>query len=214
MSHASLMDGVYRYQRHIYDLTRKYFLFGRDRLIRDMPIQTGENVLEMGCGTARNLLKLVKKHPNTEFYGLDASAEMLVTANEQIKKAGVDQQVQLIQCLAEDLNYKTSFGLEQPFDRVFFSYALTMIPPWQEAIDVALENVRSGGTLHIVDFSDQRDLPAAFRFILKRWLALFHVYHKPELLPYLETLQAEGKGTLKIESLGGYYAFLAHFEKK
>ena len=32
--HAALMDTVYRGQRHIYDATRKYFLFGRDRLIR------------------------------------------------------------------------------------------------------------------------------------------------------------------------------------
>ncbi|RUV53463.1 SAM-dependent methyltransferase, partial [Mesorhizobium sp. M5C.F.Ca.IN.020.14.1.1] len=31
--HAELMDGVYRWQRHIYDLTRKYYLLGRDRLI-------------------------------------------------------------------------------------------------------------------------------------------------------------------------------------
>ena len=33
--HAALMDGVYRHQRHIYDLTRKFYLLGRDRLIRD-----------------------------------------------------------------------------------------------------------------------------------------------------------------------------------
>ena len=26
--HAALMDGVYRYQRHVYDLTRKYYLLG------------------------------------------------------------------------------------------------------------------------------------------------------------------------------------------
>ena len=32
-SHAELMDGVYRHQRHIYDSTRKYYLLGRDRLI-------------------------------------------------------------------------------------------------------------------------------------------------------------------------------------
>ena len=28
-----LMDSVYRRQRHIYDVTRKYFLLGRDTLI-------------------------------------------------------------------------------------------------------------------------------------------------------------------------------------
>ena len=33
--HAALMDDVYRRQRFIYDLTRKYYLFGRDKLIRE-----------------------------------------------------------------------------------------------------------------------------------------------------------------------------------
>ena len=34
--HAALMDRVYRRQRYIYDLTRKYYLFGRDRMIREL----------------------------------------------------------------------------------------------------------------------------------------------------------------------------------
>ncbi|TIV74063.1 MAG: SAM-dependent methyltransferase, partial [Mesorhizobium sp.] len=37
-SHAELMDGVYRWQRHIYDLTRKYYLLGRDRLIDGLDV--------------------------------------------------------------------------------------------------------------------------------------------------------------------------------
>ena len=32
------MDGIYRYQRYIYDATRKYFLLGRDRLIEDLRV--------------------------------------------------------------------------------------------------------------------------------------------------------------------------------
>ena len=32
-NHAALMNSIYRRQRHIYDFTRKYYLFGRDRLI-------------------------------------------------------------------------------------------------------------------------------------------------------------------------------------
>ncbi|TIQ66810.1 MAG: SAM-dependent methyltransferase, partial [Mesorhizobium sp.] len=32
------MDGVYRWQRHIYDLTRKYYLLGRDRLISGLEV--------------------------------------------------------------------------------------------------------------------------------------------------------------------------------
>ncbi|MEO0699832.1 MAG: SAM-dependent methyltransferase, partial [Pseudomonadota bacterium] len=34
--HAALMDSVYKGQRHIYDWTRKYYLFGRDTLIEGL----------------------------------------------------------------------------------------------------------------------------------------------------------------------------------
>ncbi|MHC2296968.1 ubiquinone/menaquinone biosynthesis C-methylase UbiE [Rhizobium mongolense] len=51
--HANLMDGMYRYQRHIYDLTRKYYLLGRDRTIRNLDIAEGGTLLEVGCGTGR-----------------------------------------------------------------------------------------------------------------------------------------------------------------
>ncbi len=56
------MDGMYRRQRYFYDLTRKYYLLGRDRLIAEMHVRAGENILEVGCGTGRNLLILAKKH--------------------------------------------------------------------------------------------------------------------------------------------------------
>ena len=50
ISHAEMMDEVYRYQRHIYDLTRKYYLLGRDRLIEGLKVPDRANILEIGCG--------------------------------------------------------------------------------------------------------------------------------------------------------------------
>ena len=37
------------------------------------------------------------------------------------------------------------------------------------------------GTLHIVDFGQQEELPNWFRAILMKWLALFHVEPREEL---------------------------------
>ncbi|MEO0441817.1 MAG: SAM-dependent methyltransferase, partial [Pseudomonadota bacterium] len=54
--HARLMDRVYRSQSGLYDVTRKYYLLGRDQLIRDLAPPPGGRVLEIGCGTARNLI--------------------------------------------------------------------------------------------------------------------------------------------------------------
>ena len=54
--HRDLMDRIYRHQRHIYDLTRKYYLLGRDELITALAPPGNGSVLEIGCGTGRNLL--------------------------------------------------------------------------------------------------------------------------------------------------------------
>ena len=53
---AARMDAIYRGQRHIYDVTRRYYLLGRDGLIADLDVPAGGTVLEIGCGTGRNLI--------------------------------------------------------------------------------------------------------------------------------------------------------------
>ena len=66
--HAGLMDRVYRRQRHVYDFTRKYYLFGRDRLIRNLSLAPGASLVEVGCGTARNLIAIAKAYPGTRLW--------------------------------------------------------------------------------------------------------------------------------------------------
>ena len=50
------MNRMYRRQRHIYDGTGRYCLLGRDRLIAGLQPAAGASVLEIGCGTGRNLV--------------------------------------------------------------------------------------------------------------------------------------------------------------
>ena len=57
------MDAIYARQRHIYDATRKYFLFGRDRLIAALDVPVNGTVLEVGCGTGRNLIQVARRYP-------------------------------------------------------------------------------------------------------------------------------------------------------
>jgi S-adenosylmethionine-diacylgycerolhomoserine-N-methlytransferase len=202
------MDRIYRHQRYIYDLTRRYYLFGRDTLLRQMHLRDGDRVLEVGCGTARNLLKLAALKP-CHLYGLDASAEMLVTARANVTSAKLACRIALARCYAEDLTPANPFGLPCPFDAIFFSYSLSMIPTWPAALDAAMASVRPGGAIYIVDFYDQLGMPKWFRSLLRRWLALFHVEHRPELLTRLREIAADGRGTLHVQSLAGRYAYIA-----
>ena len=207
------MDRMYRLQRYFYDLTRKYYLLGRDRLLDEMHVSEGESVLEVGCGTARNLIILAKRQPAANLYGLDASSAMLDTAHSKIEGANV-KNIQLRTALADDFKFDDTFGLIEPFDKIFFSYSISMIPTWRESIQNALANLESDGTLFIVDFCDQSDLPSTFQKFLKWWLSKFHVHHRPELITYLEGLERNGTATISISPLFRRYAFTAKVQKR
>jgi S-adenosylmethionine-diacylgycerolhomoserine-N-methlytransferase len=178
-----------------------------------MDVRPGDRVLEMGCGTARNLFRLARRHPDAHLYGLDASQAMLDTARSKASRAGFAERIRLSHCLAEDLDYRRSFGLAQPFDVVFFSYSLTMMPTCCAAMDAAVRNTRPGGGIYIVDFWDQERLPGPFRIVLRGWLNLFGVKHRPELLSHLRCLCDAGAGSLSLRPLYARYAYLVEFRR-
>ena len=182
---AGLMDQMYRHQRHIYDATRKFYLLGRDGLIDDLDPPSGGKVLEIGCGTGRNLKRAAELYPTIRAYGIDVSNEMLASARRTIERSGLSARVAIAQADATRLDPEALFGVGA-FDRIFISYALSMIPAWKDALACASRRLAPGGALHIVDFGDQAGLPAPFRAALARWLALFSVH------PVL-TLEAELK---------------------
>ncbi len=207
------MDNMYRWTRHIYDATRKYYLLGRDHLIQEIKPATTDIVCEVGCGTARNLRKMAGRYPGLSFYGFDASDEMLKTARRIMAKRGLSERVILAQGFAQSFDPVKLFKLTRPIDKIVFSYALSIIPPWRESIDHALKILPVGGEIHIVDFGGQEGLPPLFSKFLFWWLKMFHVYHKPEIKNYLLRLESEKKGSLRIDELYNGYCYYAVFKK-
>jgi len=202
-AHAVLMDRVYRRQRYVYDFTRKYYLFGRDRLIRDLSLRPGASLVEVGCGTARNLIAIAKAYPGTRLYGLDASEAMLESARMAVRRAGLDHCIILRQGLAEDFT-PAQFGVES-FENVLFSYSLSMIPDWRGALAAGSAALSSSGRLHVVDFGDLTGLGRWAERAMRGWLTLFHVTPRVEFLGALE--RVAGK-TGNLTLLFGRYAFI------
>src|SRR5689334_22354992 len=203
-SHGALMDRVYRRQRYIYDFTRRYYLIGRDDLIRDLGLRRGDRAVEIGCGTARNLIAIARRYPGAQLFGLDASGEMLATADEAVKRAGLSRQIILERGLAEEMSPKT-FGLRRGFECAIFSYSLSMIPDWRRALAAAGGALSQTGRLHVVDFGDFRGLPRAVSGVLRLWLRKFHVTPRAELLTELERSDEVPGSKLRIYP--GRYAF-------
>jgi S-adenosylmethionine-diacylgycerolhomoserine-N-methlytransferase len=213
MDAARQMDRMYRYQRHIYDLTRKYYLLGRDRLIATLDAGPGETFCEVGCGTGRNLVKAARRYPASHWYGVDPSAAMLRSAEANLRRARLHARVTLAPAEAATLDPAAHLDLAEPLDGVWFSYALSMIPDWRPAVDHALAITGPSGRIHAVDFGDLEGLPPGFRRLLTAWLARFGVHRKPEIAAYFRELAGRGYGQVEIQPLYRGYAELIHFEK-
>ncbi len=205
VSAAEHMDAIYRYQRFIYDASRKYYLLGRDRLIEELAPPPGGRVLEVACGTGRNLIKAARRYPDATFYGFDISSAMLDTARAGILRHGLADRVIIAAGDATTFSGERLFGVPA-FDRVFVSYSLSMIPPWRDALRQAFSAVAPGGRLHVVDFGEQADLPRWFKAGLRAWLAKFSVEPRAELGSELEALSAESGARLAFQRLFRDYA--------
>lgn len=203
---ALRMDRMYAWQTTIYDATRKPYLLGRDRLIDGLAPPSNGRVLEIGCGTGRNLVAAGRRWPKRRLYGLDVSGVMLRKARRQTQRAAVD--VAFAQGDATHFDALQAFGVPR-FERVFFSYALSMIPEWEQALDHAASLLAPAGKLSIVDFGDGRELPAPARGALRRWLHLFDVQPRDDMARVLASVAERHR--LRVESTGVWrsYAMLA-----
>lgn len=186
-SAAERMDRIYRSQRFIYDLTRRYYLLGRSALIADLAPPSGGHVLEIGCGTAWNLVRAARRYPDARFYGLDVSTAMLATARASIARARLADRIDVAQADATSFDPALLFG-RATFDRVYVSYALSMIPDWRAVVQRAAAALGPGGSLHMVDFGQCEGLPGWFRSALFAWLAQFSVTPLTDFEPELARL--------------------------
>jgi S-adenosylmethionine-diacylgycerolhomoserine-N-methlytransferase len=191
---------AYRHQRLIYDATRAYFLLGRDHLLTQLDVPRGGRVLEVACGTGRNLDKLSQARPDARLYGLDISAQMLRSA-----QAKLGTRAQLAQGDACDFQAGTLFDMPH-FDRIFLSYAVSMIPDWMGAIEQAVAHLAPGGSIHIVDFGRQHRLPRILGTGLNAWLAHFPVTPRHDLRDRLAGICDQQGLTLAHRDLSGSYA--------
>jgi S-adenosylmethionine-diacylgycerolhomoserine-N-methlytransferase len=182
LDHGALMDQIYRWQRRygFYDTTRKYYLLGRDPMIERLAPPAGGAALEIGCGTGRNLVQAALRYPRVEFHGIDISREMLDAACGAIARRGLQGRVRLARADAAAFDPATTFGCAG-YDRIFISYAVSMIPQWRAVMADAAGRLAPGGELHIADFGDMADLPAWSKAAMSAWLRWYHVTARPDL---------------------------------
>jgi len=186
--HSERMEQFYAEQAEDYDAFRERLLPGRKELLTKLPLPENAVVADLGGGTGANLEFLpAQAHQRiSRWQVVDLSASLLSIAAR--RKA--QHQWQHVDLVNEDA---VSWAPTTPPDLVLFSYSLTMIPDWQAALEHALDILKPGGHLALVDFTVSGKRPAAplarnswfARNFWPRWFAWDGVYLNPNHLPWL-----------------------------
>ena len=192
------MNRMYRRQRHIYDGTRRYYLLGRDQLISELRPDAGASVLEIGCGTGRNLVSAARLYPDARFFGIDVSTEMLTSAIAAVSRRGLTDRIRVAHGDGTSFDPQILFGIPS-FDHIMISYSLSMIPDWRGVLAAAASRLKPRGRLHIVDFGGQERLPDIARALLLRWLAIFDVTPRDDLERVLSAMADSAGASLAFE---------------
>jgi S-adenosylmethionine-diacylgycerolhomoserine-N-methlytransferase len=194
--HRAFLNRYYGVARHFYDVTRKYYLFGRDvalrRLIAD---PTWTRLVEIGPGTGRNLSLLHRARPDAVLGGIEASDSMLEYARRRCGWARIEHG------FAETAPLGSIVG--QPADRILFSYCLSMVGDKDRALAQARRSLAPGGKVVVVDFADFGGMPPSLARAFRSYLRTFHVE------PLADAVIAQAESVTF--GLGRYYV-IATFE--
>jgi len=153
-----------------YDKLMNIASFGKykgfiNKAIKDLDIKPKEKILDLGCGTGRNIL-LMNKYLSDDslLTGLDISEDMEKQFNFNCK------QFSNIKFINKRIDQP--FELDQKFDKVFISFVIHGFPHEIRKIIIknAYNNLKSGGTFNILDFAefDMNRMPFHHRFIFKK----------------------------------------------
>ena len=167
----------YRIHARFYDATRWSFLFGRTEIIRKVAqILKPKRILEIGCGTGKNLLTLHKSFPQATIIGLDLSADMINITRKKTASAG--EFIRLSHQIY-DAPFSQS-ATRNTFDLLLFSYSLSMINPgFEDVLQCAIVDLSSRGMIAVVDFNESQF--AWFR----HWMGVNQVRMDHQLIPVL-----------------------------
>jgi S-adenosylmethionine-diacylgycerolhomoserine-N-methlytransferase len=169
------IEGYYRLHAGIYDATRWSFLFGREAILEQAAavLPAPARILEVGCGTGRNLVALARRFPRATITGVDLSGAMLAIARR--KTAAYGSRVTLRQGA-----YAGPVDEERGHQLVLCSYALSMFNPgFEAALAAARRDLAPGGCIALVDFHHTRHRWFA------RWMGVNHVRMDGQLRPLL-----------------------------
>lgn len=189
-THAERLESFYSGQAEGYDSFRAHLLHGRQQMISAVDFPEGGVWVDFGAGTGENIELLGDAISALgSVHLVDLAPSLLNVADERIHRGGWSH-VSTHEADATDF----SLGANSA-DVVTFSYSLTMIPNWFLAIQRAIDMLKPGGTIGVVDYYVARKYPAEHhrrqswlrRVFWQQWFACDNVFLNPDHVPFLHS---------------------------
>lgn len=123
-----------------------------DLLITYMHLQSGQHMLDVGCGTGQPAIQLAQS-TSASVTGITVSASQLAEASLRAQRSGVADQVRFEQIDAMALPYP-----DAAFDAAWAFESIFHMPSRLQVFREMARVVRSGGRIVVADFVTQRPL--------------------------------------------------------
>lgn len=115
-------------------------VFSTERLFQKLTLGPNDYVLEIGCGSAKDLCRLVEKY-NCRAIGVDSSDLILKSAKDRVRKTGLSSKITIIKGDVANMN----FLLDGQFDIVIAQSVLATIPDKDKVATEVSRVLKSGG---------------------------------------------------------------------
>jgi ubiquinone/menaquinone biosynthesis C-methylase UbiE len=137
----------------------------RKRLIEQATFQSGDHVLEIGCGTGTLLTMIKRAYPGVKVVGLDPDPKAIARAKRKSMKESFD--IRLDQGFSDELPYSDAI-----FDRVFSSFMFHHLKEDEKKGTLREVNrvLKPGGSFYLLDFSGSNKRDG----LLARWIHSGH----------------------------------------
>ncbi len=125
----------------------------RAAAIESLQLRPGSRVLDIGCGTGLNFPLLERLvGPGGAVFGVDLTDAMLLKACERVRRAGWSN-VHLTQGDAAEYEFPPAL------DGIVSTFALTLVPEFDEVVRRAAAALAPGGKLALLDFKRPERTP-------------------------------------------------------
>jgi demethylmenaquinone methyltransferase/2-methoxy-6-polyprenyl-1,4-benzoquinol methylase len=170
-----------------YDLLNRLLSLGFDSYwrrfaVNQLPEIENAKFLDVATGTCDVALEIVKRYPNAKVVGVDFSEGMLVLGKEKVKKAGLQEKIEIRFADVTALPFD-----DNTFDASIIAFGIRNVQDYRKGIEELGRVLKSGGKVVILEFTS----------IQNRFFRIPYRFYITKILPLIGEIISGKKGAYK-----------------